>query len=874
MEKIFANLKEKSPWLLNYYKKYNKNSWILNPNHKISKDYLIKHLKKNWPQLLVLKNPNIKNELRQFKNSSLMSIIARDINNLSDLDENLQSITSLAEICIQIAYKYSFDKELEVFCKKNKNTQKPNDLLIVAMGKLGGKELNPSSDIDLIFLNNEFEDKGEKLVNQNFYRNTIHEFIDTLSANSQEGMVFRVDIRLRPFGVSGPLCTSISSLKSYFSNNAMDWERFAWTKGRIVNYAVFSSENDFNKNKRLFESIKNSFVYRPYLDFNVVESLRNLSIKIKDHHHKKTIKNRANTKYEFNLKLSPGGIRDIELISQLQQLIRGGNYKSLQTYSTQNAIKAIHSLGFLSNDEFSKLTNAYIFFRKLEHRIQYFENQQVHLYKEDLMLKIPPIIDTKSNIEIIECIEIHRKNVIEIFNKSFNQKFNTIKSSAKENLNLENKIKTIVEKKFKNEKIQNYFTSLISSIKGRNSYLVMLEEYPNLITKISKIILLSPWAGNYIKKYPKILDQLLKEQSILKKLNFESLQLNLSRELKEIFSNSPDNAETQLNHIRDFHHNYLFQLLVQDLENLWSVEELSDQLSDLADIVIEETLFLALKSIKAEHLKEKLAVIAYGKLGGRELGFASDLDLIFLTDKLNHEHQPTLVKVIKRFVSWISARTPAGSLFKVDTRLRPNGSSGLLVTSINSFFEYQMSKAWIWEHQALTRARFCGGNKLIGQQFEKIRDCVISKKRNHANLMEEILAMRKKVFIENKESNINFDIKTTKGGMIDIEFLVQAIILNHSCTVVELRKNIGNIGLLKLSGEKGLIPSNLANKVSRVYSKYRTIQHKQRLSVDSFTIDKNDLVEDRKIVNKLWDLVFFNGPKKIRTLSQIHSKIQ
>ena len=304
-----------------------------------------------------------------------MSIIARDLNNLSDLDENLQSITNLAEICIQIAYKYAFNKELEVFCKKNQNTQRPNDLLIVAMGKLGGKELNPSSDIDLIFLNNENEDKSEKLINQNFYRNIIHEFIDALSASTQEGMAFRVDIRLRPFGVSGPLCTSISSLKNYFSTSAMDWERFAWTKGRVVNCAVFSSENSFNKNKKLFESIKNAFVYRPYLDFNVIESLRSLSKKIKDHHHKKTIKNKTNNKYEFNLKLSPGGIRDIELISQLQQLIRGGNYKSLRTYSTQNAIEAIHSLGFFNNDEFSKLTNAYVFFRKIEHRIQYFENQ-------------------------------------------------------------------------------------------------------------------------------------------------------------------------------------------------------------------------------------------------------------------------------------------------------------------------------------------------------------------------------------------------------------------------------------------------------------------------------------------------------------------
>ncbi|OUV03527.1 MAG: hypothetical protein CBC42_03485 [Betaproteobacteria bacterium TMED82] len=884
MDSRFQNALTYAPWLKNYYHNVFSNSLILNPNQEITKKTLISHLEKNWKDLDNQQLTLFINTIREYKNSCLLSIIHRDINGLSNLKENLNSLSALAEVCTQLAYKYSifnliYKNKRELFPTLN---IKHFELFIVAMGKLGGGELNPSSDIDLIFLSDpNLKDEDFKEINSYYtladkvVRQTIH----ILSRITENGICYRVDIRLKPYGATGPMIYSLNTLNKYFKNNAQNWERFAWVKARVINEPILKNNDEFQESISKFENVKNAFVYRPYLDFNIVDSLKKLSRKIKSHHKTKS-RNKNRKSWSFNVKLDDGGIRDIELLVQLHQLIRGGNYKFLQTPSTLSAIEEVSKMDIFSRKEREKIDAAYKLYRQVEHRLQYYGNRQTHQFESNTNFAnfIALSLNFKNERELVDELKFFKKEISGFFNKSFGLKKSEIlggDGSSHEDRNISMiriaNLQNLIAEKFDDQDIIKYFSALISSVKGRQSYLSLLETYPEIIAKISEIVKISSWAGNYIKRYPSILDQLLREDSILKKIDFSKITVELKNELSNLEISFPKNEEGKLNFIRDFHHNYLFRLLIQDLQKLWTIEELSDQLSELAEIVLAETLNLAFKSIDAQHLKTNLAVVAYGKLGGRELGFASDLDLIFLTKDVSQEDQPILIKIIKRFISWLSAKTAAGNLFTVDTRIRPNGTAGLLVTSIEGFEDYQNHKAWVWEHQAITRARFCGGDPEIGKLFESIRNKVISKKRSASELLEEVYAMRNRVIDENKFSKEPINIKTTAGGMVDIEFSVQALVLCHGHEVQELKKNIGNIALLNLMSEKKLLPKELTHKVIKTYSKYRIAQHRLRLTGNYNLFVEKDFSHDRKITKELWDFVFSQAPKNIRTISEIRS---
>ena len=867
MENLFLCTLNFSNWARGIYHQYSKNNLLLDPRTPITKEHLIEHRKKQWKSLENPSNKNIYTDLRQYRNSCMLSIMTRDLLNLSSFEENLSSISFLAEICIQIAYDHSILVESEKFGVPTNKKGNRSDLLIIAMGKLGGYELNPSSDVDLIFVHDEngatvpINSSGVVIENSQFFSKVIKRIFNVLSLTTSDGYVFRVDLRLRPHGNFGPDSMSIDALKTYFFTNAQDWERFAWIKSRIINSYFPKKKNEFEKITEKLNTLKNQFIYKPFLDFESVSSLRRLNEKIKIHHNSSDEKKTPS--YFFNVKLENGGIRDIEFLIQVQQLIRGGKHKSLRSQSTIKSLQELSRLDFISLKDEIEVFEAYKFWRSLEHRIQYEFNSQSHTIKIDALEKVSKSMRMKGPFELKRMIRKHQKNINSILNKSLNIKQNKASKPYKN------------VKKFENPELLSTspFNELISSLKVKPQYSKMLEEYPSILKKIYTVSTESIWINNYIKKHPSVLDELLKETFVTNPIDFKKIKKNLNIQLNFAHENIKVDFENQINILREVHHANLFRLLVQDSEKKWNIQELSEQLSDLADIILDTTLSCVLKTLDSRHeIKPDIAIIAFGKLGSKELGFASDLDLIFLTKHLNENQQSLYFKVIKRFISWLSLSTSSGNLFNIDLRLRPNGNSGLLVTSLNSFFEYQSKKAWLWEHQAVSRSRFCGGNKIIGNEFEKIRENILEKKRNTANLLEEIIAMRRKISDSHTNTTELFDIKYDRGGMVDIEFIVQTIVLRYSYTYKSFSKNIGNINLLHDFAKKKVLPSQMIKKVAKIYAQYRTVQHNFRLKgINSVKVEHAKFANERICVNKLWDIVFEDAPKVIRKLSELHS---
>ena len=664
---------------------------------------------------------------------------------------------------------------------------------------------------------------------------------------------------MRPHGNYGPESISINALENYFISEALSWERFAWTKARVIDFSFRKGEKKFNEISKKINFLKNQFVYKPYLDFESLSSLRALNEKIKNHHN--SSKEKKSESYFFNVKLENGGIRDIEFLVQVQQLIRGGKHKSLRFPSTIKSLKELSRLDFISAKDEKTVTDIYGFWRSLEHRIQYNLNSQSHTIKIEDLDKIYKSINLRSSSELKQIVNNYKKKIVSILNKSLNIKEKSSSSLCFKKLNQQKKIAP-----------SNSFNELIFSLKRKPSYSKMLDEYPSIIEKMFKITSESIWISDYIKKHPLVLDELLKKTFVTNPIDFEKVKKDLHIQLDFHHEKISFDSEDQINILREVHHANLFRLLVQDSEKKWNIQELSEQLSALADLIIDTTLSCVWKSLdKSYDSKPKIAIIAFGKLGGKELGFASDLDLIFLTNHLIDHEQLFYYKVIKRFISWLSVSTSSGNLFNIDLRLRPNGNSGLLVSSIDSFDEYQKNKAWLWEHQAVSRSRFCAGNRKIGIKFEKIRHEILGKKRQEIKLLEEILSMRNKITVTHTNNTKLFDIKYDNGGMVDIEFLVQATVLQHSHFHTSFSQNIGNINLLYDFGEKKVLPTQLTKKVAKIYAKYRTVQHKFRLKgINDVKVDPNKFSNERIFVNQLWDKVFKDAPEVIRKLSELH----
>ncbi|MDA9690236.1 hypothetical protein N9V13_07505, partial [Betaproteobacteria bacterium] len=719
-----------SSWFERDYQFYKKSDLLINESNRIGKEELLEQRKKFFPLPLGNNHENITKNLRLFKKTSFISIIKRDIDSKGTLEENLSSLSSLAEICIQSALVDSmkfYARELNIMSKSD---QRKSELFIIAMGKLGGRELNASSDIDIIFFSPYKDELGKNATMlakfEKFWDKVVTRFINNLSTITHHGFVYRVDMRLRPYGGAGPRVVSLKSLNSYFLKTASDWERYAWVKARVCTEHVFLDKSTFRRYRYELENVINNFLFRPFADFRIVRSLREMSRKIISNNKNRPIKQG----FSFDLKKDFGGIRTVEFIVQYFQLLKGGYHRTLQTPSLRVALREVENNKLIGQKDCADLLDAYNLFRRLENLIQYQEDRQTHIFNGDLpcLNSFLKILD----VNTFEALKSHLINHVEKVKSIYEEIFSDNPNLYKSDVSLVEKLDIDAQKlRLKNEgKKDFYLRKLYGKVQGRPSYISLLTEKPEIEQKLVKLNKTSPWIGDFILQYPKLIEQMVDDNFFNEELNLAELTEQARDEIKRIHKAHSSDIEQSLNVIRDVYHLNLFKILTSGLKKSKSIVKISDNLTSLTEVILNITFNFSLQYSKMEWLKDELAIIAYGKLGTKEMDIGSDLDLIFLTSKLNASHQENTYRLIKRFISWIELRTFSGSLFKIDTALRPNGATGMLVSSINSFADYQKNKAWCWEHQALTKARFLLGSGLLNEKFDKLRSEVLMQRRS------------------------------------------------------------------------------------------------------------------------------------------------
>ncbi|MFM9834526.1 MAG: bifunctional [glutamate--ammonia ligase]-adenylyl-L-tyrosine phosphorylase/[glutamate--ammonia-ligase] adenylyltransferase [Methylophilaceae bacterium] len=861
-------------------------------NHHIS--YRQTEMQQFLSTIKIVDENALKKSLRMLRQSVLARIILRDLNDLADLQEVMLTTTQLAEMTIQTAIEYHQSWLEASYGKPLSANGKPQNLIVVGMGKLGGSELNVSSDVDLIFA---YEQEGQTnganaISNQDFFTRLGKKVIAALDEVTEDGFVFRVDMRLRPFGGEGALVSNLDALEEYYQNNGREWERYAWIKGRVVAGAQDA----------VTELLK-PFIFRKYLDYGAFASMRDLKVQIQ----REVVKKSA----VDNIKLGRGGIREIEFIAQVFQLIRGGQDASLQIKPTLSVLKLLQSKSLLSEKTCSELMLAYSFLRNLEHRLMYVEDQQTQdLPKTEVAQnRIAKAMNFASWQDFLQALNLHRETVQTHFDATFNEvksenqtQSETFKSAnaiwngeldeaaavsllaeigfsdAENTFNRLQQLHQSHRYKQLPELSRQRFNALlpmvievasqleqadsalmrsmdlIEAVCRRASYLALLAEYPKALSLVVKLCGASVWCAQYLTKHPIVLDELLDERTLYAVPDFVAMRDTLAQSIKALAGDT----ERQMDAMRQFKHAAVFRFAAQDIAGELKLETLSDYLSALADLILDVALNTIWKSLKFKHIEQaKFAVIGYGKLGGKELGYASDLDIIFLYDDDSDSAGEVYGRFAQRINNWFNSLTAAGLLYETDLQLRPDGNSGLLVSSVDAFRDYQQNRAWIWEHQALTRARFVAGDVSIGEAFEAVRINVLRQARDAEKLRVEVAEMREKMQAANLNRSDLFDLKIDKGGIIDVEFIVQFLVLAHAAKYAELTNNIGNIALLKTLGLLGLIDTNLAKQVADAYREYRRLQHAARLQGNMQARVEITLVQyHADAVKRLWQAVF------------------
>ena len=853
--------------------------------------------------------------MRRLRNLLVCVLIRRDLEGKADLAEVVTAMTRFADFAIQTHLRELMAEQVAAHgMPTGRESGLAQELIVLAMGKQGGGELNVSSDIDLIFVYPEDGDTvaGEpgqrSLSNHEFFIRLGKKLIAALAEITEDGYTFRVDMALRPNGGSGPLAASFGMVENYLIVQGREWERYAWVKAR----AVTGRAEDI----AALDAIVRPFVFRRYLDFGVIEAIRNMHAQIRAEVNRQE---RLHPDRSNNVKLGRGGIREIEFLSQVFQLIRGGRDATLRDRSTRTTLRTIAAKNLLSHAIVYQLLASYTFLRNLEHRLQYLDDAQTHTLPaspadQEVVAHMMNLPDAAT---LLTQLEAHRNFVAGQFDEMFADKSNGNSDDidpASSNACADPDNREAIEARFASlgfddpaaaakrliatwqaprlqslpEASRNRLVALVNTalpliaqaaaessggnqqttlgrlldfleaIARRSAYLSLLTEYPHTLTRVIRMVHASGWAAQFLSQHPILLDELLDDRVHNAVFDPLALEADLRHQLGE----ATGDTERQMDVLREIHHAQLFHLLAQDLAGDLTVEKLADHLSALADTIVAAAIQAIWQTLATRHRDvPKFAVIAYGKLGGKELGYVSDLDVIFLFDDADQDAPAQYAKLAQRFITWMTTHTSAGILFDVDTALRPDGASGMLVSSVNAFEKYQQGSAWIWEHQALTRARFCAGDSAIGERFEQIREAVLRQPRPaDGPLKQEVLAMRKKMYDAKPNPTALFDLKQDAGGMIDIEFIVQFLVLQHAAAYPQLTANSGNIALLKLCGDLGLIDAGLAASVGDAYRQLRKLQHQQRLQgQDLARVDPALVAVHAANVSRLWQAIFGSG---------------
>jgi glutamate-ammonia-ligase adenylyltransferase len=843
--------------------------------------------------------------MRRLRNLLVCALIERDLSRRADMAEVVRTISEFADFSIQTHLSACMEDMVALHGMPiGAASGLPQQMIVLGMGKLGGGELNVSSDVDLIFVYPEDGDtevtlpEQRGLSNHEFFTRLGKKLISALSEITEDGFTFRVDMALRPNGKSGPLAASLNMVETYLILQGREWERYAWTKAR----AITGTPADI----AALEAISQPFIFRRYLDYGSIDALRSMHGQIR------TEVQRQETRHpdrSDNVKLGRGGIREIEFLSQVFQLIRGGRDTELRDRSTRNTLRTLADKNLLDREVVEQLLEAYAFLRNLEHRLQYLEDAQTHTLppSEDDRLIIAKMMGYSTVDALLLALNQRRTFVAAQFDAMFSDKEvadpdadhrsacclaeNDSNESIQEtlgNLGFRDVATTAqrLQAVWHSPRLQSLpeqsrvrllalinaalpmiaridegqlatFTRLLDfleAIARRAAYLALLSEYPYALKRLIRMMHASDWAAKYLTQHPVLLDELLDDRTLKAKPDWPAFALDCQRQL----DTAQGDTERQMDLLREMHHAQVFRLLAQDLEGDLSIEALADNLSALSDILVAATLQAVWQTIANRHREvPRFAVIAYGKLGGKELGYVSDLDVVFLYDDDDQEAPGLYAKLAQRFITWMTSHTSAGTLFDIDIALRPDGASGLLVSPIAAFEKYQTTSAWLWEHQALTRARFCAGDMAIGARFEALRENVLLQTRDPQKLADEICAMRKRMHDAHPNPSAEFDVKHDAGGMIDIEFAVQFIVLRYAAAHPELIGDIGNIALLKLAGKLGLIDKGLADQVADAYRLFRKLQHQIRMQgVERARVAPQSLAAEIGSVQRLWEVLF------------------
>lgn len=859
----------------------------------------------------------IKRDLRRFRNRQMLHVLWRESAGLADLDETLTSLSMLADELLGAACACAQRHIRERFGRVLDASGEPVPLVVLGMGKLGGRELNFSSDIDLIFLYTRGGKSNGKrsLSAQEYFARLTRQVIALLDEVTADGFVFRVDTRLRPFGDSGPPVVSFAALESYLLQHGRSWERYAYVKARIVGPGPGKKIAD-----ELFSTVILPFVYRRYLDYGVFESLRNMHALIAAEVQRREL--------ESNIKLGPGGIREIEFIVQSLQLVRGGSHPELQGAELQSVLPKLVGNRGLSRTAADQLLSAYRFLRKLENFIQAIRDQQSHdlptdkldrarlslamgysswkklsadvaRYRHDvtrqfdaiafrgksgarddlLTQRLSELWERQANCEqwrkalTEEQYEDAENLAIEI--TKFQDAPATLKSDATSRRRLQYfmpQLLTVIRESSNGLLALTRTIAIIDQILRRSAYVALLNENHLAMRRLVGLCESSAYIAEQLARFPVLLDELLDPTIYTERVE----KIELCSELEGRLGLAHDrDSEAQMEILAQFRRANLFRIAVADVSGNLPLMKVSDSLTYLAETVLEHALEVAWEDLTARHgipcyelegetCVAGLGVIAYGKLGGLELSYESDLDLVFLHDSrgsgqvtdgdLPIENAMFFARLVRRLVHFLTARTSSGALYEVDTRLRPSGRSGLLVTSTDAYARYQEENAWTWEHQALLRARPVAGSAEVAKEFTRIRSETLECRVRRDSLRQDVRAMRERIRTEHDHSDAGvFHLKQGSGGIGDIEFIVQYLVLHHAGREPSVFHFTDNIRQLEALAKAGCIEDDSAAELQDIYRRLRQRLHRMALNGQPPLVAAHAFSTERNIVMGAWD---------------------
>jgi glutamate-ammonia-ligase adenylyltransferase len=843
--------------------------------------------------------------LRTLRQLVLERLVELDCMEHASLEAVTATMTELAEFALDAAFVESARLLTQVHGEPRTPQGGPVELCIVGMGKLGARELNVSSDIDLIYIYDQDGDTAGDangrghISNQEYFGKVVRSIFALIGDTTDHGFVFRVDLALRPNGNSGPPVVSLGALEEYFHVQGREWERFAWLKSRVVAPAQAIG----SPCAQSLRAVVTPFVFRRYLDYNVFDSLRVLHRQIRDHATKRSA---GKPERSNDVKLSRGGIREIEFTVQLLQVVRGGQFPELRTRPTLSALQRLATAGLMPQTTADALARAYVFLRKVEHRIQYLDDQQTHvLPTSDADLEwMARTLDFENSCAFLGELDTHRELVAQEFDAllggahqeckgcggqgptpgatDFDELLEQLSGRFRERVAVWRDhprvlalreasrarlarlvIRTaqwVAEGKVSEEAAVR-IADWIEPLLRRESYLALLLERPNVHERLLHMLGAARWPARYLLKHPGVIDELAGNAMFEERFDAADFEQELERRRTALQGSAEDDDEALLNLLRRAHHAEVFRTLARDVEGRLSVEQVADDLSALAEAVLRITTRWCWERLKNRHRPDyRFAIIAYGKLGGKELGYGSDLDIVFVYDDADERASEVYGALVRKLINWLTVKTGEGDLYEIDTALRPNGNSGLLVTSFDAYANYQQQRgsntAWTWEHQAMTRARFVLGDAALQTRFEAVREAVIGAKRDRLGLREEIGSMRAKVRASHPVRGEKFDVKHSPGGMVDIEFAVQFLVLSEGCHHAELLANVGNIGLLIRAQACGLLSEPIGENAAHAYRSLRQIQHRARLNEEPTQVDKTAVESERRAGLALWAAVF------------------